>query len=408
MDILQALKFREFRLFWSGQLVSRIGDSALTTVIPVIAYDVFRSSPIAVGQILAMAAIFQVIVMPLNGVIVDKYPRIKLMIGLDVARFAMMVIGAIVVFENEQNIWFFTGLVIAYGVANSLFTVCYQAVQAQVLVPEVRRQGIGLSKVSSGVVSLIAPLLGTALYAASAGFTLLFNGLTYLVSLLSLRSLGAERSYERFGNNQSPAWKEAALLLRKPWLLRVVLVSAVFNAVSAGFISVVLPDYAANVLRMPATYYGASMSALMVGSIAAGYAVAKGTFARLSRADCYVLLGASGICIASVPLDSAFLAVLVMAFLGFFSSSFSALWSLVLQELIPGNLFGRVISLDMLGSLALWPVGLWAAGWATTAFGPKVSAIGLGLVATLVILIALGAGGWSGRFARDTFEVQGP
>jgi hypothetical protein len=48
-----------------------------------------------------------------------------------------------------------------------------------------------------------------------------------------------------------------------------------------------------------------------------------------------------------------------------------------LQELVPNEKLGRVVSIDNMGSFALLPIGFALAGWATEQFGaPAVFLVG--------------------------------
>ena len=53
------------------------------------------------------------------------------------------------------------------------------------------------------------------------------------------------------------------------------------------------------------------------------------------------------------------------------------IWIYTLQEMVPGELLGRVYSIDALGSFVLLPIGFSLSGWATDLFGaPTVFLIG--------------------------------
>jgi len=60
-----------------------------------------------------------------------------------------------------------------------------------------------------------------------------------------------------------------------------------------------------------------------------------------------------------------------------------------LQELVPGELLGRVSSIDYLGSFALLPVGFALAGWATDRIGPAAVFVIGGALTTALALSAL-------------------
>ncbi|MNO00569.1 hypothetical protein D3C81_2204890 [compost metagenome] len=48
---------------------------------------------------------------------------------------------------------------------------------------------------------------------------------------------------------------------------------------------------------------------------------------------------------------------------------FGLIWETSLQELVPQEAFGRVASLDMLGSFALLPIGYIVVGWLADVIG---------------------------------------
>jgi hypothetical protein len=68
----------------------------------------------------------------------------------------------------------------------------------------------------------------------------------------------------------------------------------------------------------------------------------------------------------------------VSMFIGGLSTSvFSLIWTHTLQEMVPGELLGRVYSIDALGSFVLLPIGFSIAGWATDLVGaPTVFLVG--------------------------------
>jgi MFS family permease len=62
---------------------------------------------------------------------------------------------------------------------------------------------------------------------------------------------------------------------------------------------------------------------------------------------------------------------------GLSTSVFALIWTHTLQDMVPGELLGRVYSIDALGAFVLLPIGFALAGWATDLFGaPTVFLIG--------------------------------
>lgn len=78
-----------------------------------------------------------------------------------------------------------------------------------------------------------------------------------------------------------------------------------------------------------------------------------------------------------------------MAIEGFGMMIFGLIWETSLQELVPEEAFGRVASLDMLGSFALLPLGYVVVGWLATVIGGEITIITLASLVILTIGIAL-------------------
>jgi DHA3 family tetracycline resistance protein-like MFS transporter len=70
-------------------------------------------------------------------------------------------------------------------------------------------------------------------------------------------------------------------------------------------------------------------------------------------------------------------------------SIFGVVWNTVMQELVPGEMLGRVSSIDWLGSFAFEPVGLGLAGVLADRFGPALVFVGGGVLMWVLSVLAL-------------------
>lgn len=68
---------------------------------------------------------------------------------------------------------------------------------------------------------------------------------------------------------------------------------------------------------------------------------------------------------------------------------FGLIWEISLQELVPEEKFGRVASLDMLGSFALLPVGYLVTGWLAKGGGEIFTLIMFSIIIVLISLIVM-------------------
>ena len=71
---------------------------------------------------------------------------------------------------------------------------------------------------------------------------------------------------------------------------------------------------------------------------------------------------------------------------------FGVLWITVMQELVPGDMLGRVTSIDILGAKCMAPVGYLLGGVLTDRTSPSWVFIAGGLLNLLLAVIALCVG----------------
>ncbi|WP_188691867.1 hypothetical protein [Pullulanibacillus camelliae] len=81
--------------------------------------------------------------------------------------------------------------------------------------------------------------------------------------------------------------------------------------------------------------------------------------------------------------------MMIIAIGGIGSFFFGLIWEISLQERVPKAAFGRVTSLDMLGSIALMPLGYLMTGWLADWMGGVQKALLLAIVMLIIIIGAL-------------------
>ncbi|MGZ4439653.1 MAG: MFS transporter [Gaiellaceae bacterium] len=82
---LSAFRSRDFRLLWGGQTVSFAGDTAFLVAIGWYVTTLTGSAG-SLGLVLALQSAALLTTLLIGGVIADRYPRRRLMIGSDLAR----------------------------------------------------------------------------------------------------------------------------------------------------------------------------------------------------------------------------------------------------------------------------------------------------------------------------------
>src|ERR1051325_9469470 len=183
--VFDAFRHRDFRLLWSGQLVSLIGDAAFFTALGWRAFTLVGSSRL--GIVFVARGIGLLTTLLIGGALADRIPRRTMMIASALAR--LVVVGVLAIFDASGYLTFELLLVLTFlnGLGDGFF---FPAVGG--IVPLVVEQAalpsanslIGVARWGSFVVG---PALAAGLYAAS-GSSLVFalDAASFVVSALLL------------------------------------------------------------------------------------------------------------------------------------------------------------------------------------------------------------------------------
>ena len=176
-----AFAYRDFRLVWSGQVLSSVGNWLLVLAVP---YYVFAltGSPLATGAAFIAEVLPALVLGPIAGVFVDRWERHRVMIAVDVVRAGCVL--ALVFVQDRDLLWLLYLAVFLENAAGQFYRPARQA-----MLPAIIGRGRALVSANSmnslgdGVVRFVGGSLGGVLY-AFIGFTgvVLVDAATYAVS----------------------------------------------------------------------------------------------------------------------------------------------------------------------------------------------------------------------------------
>src|SRR6185295_178590 len=178
---LQAFKSRDFRLLWTGQAISLLGDAAFIVALGWRTFTLTGSAR-SLGLVLTFQGVGTLSTVLLGGALADRYDRRTLMLVSDAARFA--VIGALAVVDGtgHLSIGFLVVIALFEGLATGFFTPALGG-----LIPlVVEEPGLGSANALIGLARqaslLIGPTFAGLMY-GFAGSTVVFgfNAFSYLI-----------------------------------------------------------------------------------------------------------------------------------------------------------------------------------------------------------------------------------
>jgi MFS family permease len=427
MNVLRSLKHRPFALLWAGQTASRLGDSLHHIAL---AWWVLEKtgSATAMGTVMVMRQIPLLLFLLVGGVVVDRFPRIRIMFLSDILSGSVIAFIAIFTWLDVLQIWHIYIASLVFGFVEAFFFPAYQAVIPQITPPDMLTSANSLNGLSQRAAGVIGPVIGAGLVAIG-GTPLAFalDSLSFFVSALFvlpiLRSglgvtvdkrgplklvetpaialdprLAVEAVPLKPKSTVKAAIRQGFADLRQgwnvvitiPWIWVTILVFGFLNIMEASPRAVAMPFLIKDDLGADVGLLGLFASVFSIGYVVG--AIWLGQYKRLRwRGPVgYISCILNGVVLllfawqAPIPVLIAGMFVYGLDF-----SIFAMIWNNTLQEMVPNEMLGRVYAIDSLGSWVLLPVGFALAGWATDLFGaPTVFLIG-GIGTIVITLIGL-------------------
>jgi predicted MFS family arabinose efflux permease len=357
-----ALAGREFRLLFLGRVVSMLGN----TLAPVaLAFAVLRltGSKTDLGIVLAARQVPQVIFLLFGGVLADRLPRHRVMLVSSLLSAASQGAVAVLLLAGDAQLWQLAALSAVNGSSSAFFFPASQGILPQTVRPSQLQEANALLRLGLNATAIVGPALGGAIVAvANPGWALAVDATTFLLGGLVIAAMrvpaGAREAAGNVFRELHDGWRE---FRARTWLWVIVLQFSLLNASQQAVRDVLGPVQAERHLG------GAGPYGLIVASAAAGF-VCGGVLMLRFRPE-RMLLVASVAILAEViqPILFGFPAPVAALMAGGFVTGlgievFGVLWDTTMQQQIPGEKLSRVYAYDMLGSIALVPVGLAVVG----------------------------------------------
>jgi MFS family permease len=398
MTLFKSLTVRSFALLWSGQQLSALGDSIYRVAL---AWWVLEKtgSATAMSTIFIFASAPMVVFLLIGGVTVDRYPRARVMLLSDVLRGLLIGIVAVLAFAHRLEVWHIYLVSLLFGIAGAFFGPAYRAIVPEILSRDLLPSANGLMSMSLQLADIAGPALG-ALVVSKSGSPTAFtiDSLSFVISILCLAPLvrlavSPQAPKER--KSVLHDFREGVEVVRKQsWLWITIVIASLGNITLSAPLAIALPFLVKNHLHGGVGALGLIYSTISAGSIVGTILgtmwLERTSGLRARGLFAYGLWIAGGLLIVVFGLPVNIYAVAPAAFL--IGAAFivpTLIFMTTLQELIPGKVLGRVMSIVTVGSVALVPVGSGLVGWATDHVGAPTIFILSGVLTALLAALAL-------------------
>ncbi len=365
--VLRALRYRNYRLFFGGQVISLVGTWITTTATN---WLVFRltGSALLLG-VVGFAGQFPAFVLgPFAGIIVDRHDRHRLLVVTQTISMLQSFALAALVFFNVVTIRWIICLSIVQGLVNAFDMPGRQAFLLTMVENKADLgNAIALNSSMVNLARLAGPsIAGAVIAAAGEGWCFLIDGVSYVAVIVALLRMIVPRtvpSGARRGNAVQQFKEGFAYAFGFTPIRSIVLLLALVSLVGVPY-SVLMPVFATRVfgggphllgLLMTASGCGALLGALWL----AGRRSVLGLGRVIPMAT--ALFGAGLIAFSLAPFVWLAVPCLVVAGFGFMVQMASS--NTVIQTIVDDEKRGRVMSFYMMAFLGTAPFGSLMAGW---------------------------------------------
>jgi MFS family permease len=386
---LQAFRSRDFRLVWSGQTVSLIGNAAFLVAVGWKTLEITGSAG-SLGIVLAAEGLAMLATLLIGGALADRYERRRLMIVSDLARMA--VVGALCVVDATGNLTFplLIAFAVGVGLGDGFFHPAFGGIVPLVVEQPNLASANAMIGISRQMSFMIGPALAAGLYGLTGSATVFaFDAATFAISLWLLwlsrpRAIEPEPGEGTFKEIVAGARYVASV----PWLWITIALAAVVLMLVMAPLQALMPQLIKDNFDRGVGSYGLIFTFQAAGMVLGTIIFGQTNPRRHRVVLTYVAWAVNDVCTILFALSHMYEVAVALVFVrGALIAYGIGIWETVLMELVPENRLSRVISLDFFGSLGLTPVGYALAAVLAGVFAPA-SIIVAGASIAMVLWLA--------------------
>ncbi len=354
-----ALKHRNFRLFLSGQAISLVGTWMQSLAQGWLVLKLTNSA-FYLALVQAMSSLPILFFSLLGGVVADRVDKRRLLLLTQALSLALALALGVMVSLGQVQLWHVLVIAGLLGVVNTFDVPGRQSFIIEMVGREDLMNGIALNSAVFNGARIIGPAIaGLLISAVGIAACFYINALSYVAIIIMLGMMRLDRPEEK--PKPRPVLKElheGLIYVRKtPVVLYFTLMVAITSLFAIPYIAL-MPIFARDILHIGAKGLGVLMGCAGVGALIGALSLA--TFGGSGRRGLTAFLAAFisslailGFSFSRVPL----LSYALLMVIGWGMITQLATVNTAIQQEVPDELRGRVMSLYVLVFLGFVPIG---------------------------------------------------
>ncbi|WP_315068163.1 MFS transporter [uncultured Clostridium sp.] len=384
-----ALKHKNFRYYWIGMCVSLIGTWMQNIAQPWLAYTLTNSpfllSLIGIAQFTPML-IFSLFA----GVVIDKFPKKKILLFTQSASLVITLILAILVWTGKVQYWHILIMATALGIVNTVDMPSRQSVIIELVGKEDLMNAIALNSMVFNLARIVGPAIaGIVMGYAGIAICFFVNAISFCAVVISLLFIKLNSVVKKSKDNARVLEEikdGLKYIYDKKILLYTTLILTIVGTFAPNF-NVLVPVFAKEILNQNEAGFGILMSFMGFGSFLGAMFITTLSKSGPKKFIVYVVPLIVGAALIITGYSNVYLLTgIFLAVTGFFFIAFTSSANSTLQLNSSNEYRGRVMSVYTLVFSGSTPVGNLYAGLFAEHFSARVGFAACGGIIILLMI----------------------
>ncbi len=388
-EYISVLKRRDFFLLWLGQGVSNIGSSVHSLAVIWLIAELTGSAK-SVSLFFMILTVPTIVIGPLAGVWVEKWPKKTVIVVTDLIRGALAL-----------GMAFTTDLTAIYGLSFlSVVTGLFFSPAIRTAIPRiVNKEDLITANALSSLTGQAARLLGPALGGLLTGFygvkmAFIINGVSFILSALSECFIHIPTGNKELAPRQAGSFRRDFLegwqYIREHSAVKFVIAFFALTGLPLGAVVVLKVMLLKEVLGFSAEQYGMIMTIEGMGLMLGTFFMGKWGRRWPEIAAMVLAVAGIGACYLALAFSPLFWLVALWVFsIGFLATITNIAYGTYLQKAVADDVRSRVFSFDIAIGEIFNLLSMGAGGFLGDAVGVAAVVAGCGAMSVVMCLISI-------------------
>lgn len=366
-----ALQYRNYRIWFTGQLLSLVGTWMQSTAQGYLVYELTKS-PVYLGYVGFAAGIPTWLFTLYGGLIADRMSRRTMLIITQTSMMLLAFILAFLVFLQIIQPWMIVVLALCLGIANAFDAPARVSFVAELVDHKDLTNAIALNSTMFNSATVVGPAIAGLAYASlGPAWCFTINGISFLAVIIALLLMRLPKSY--IDVKRTSAIRDIKEGFRNAIdnrTIRILIINMGFLSLFGLSLMTLLPAWSSDILNGNATTYGLLLSARGIGALVGALMIAslssrnvRGKLWMVGNLTMPVLMAAFAFA-RWIPLSTALIIIIGWSFMVQVNTS-----NAIVQTQVEDHMRGRVMSIYTLIFFGAMPLGALLVGYMADKIG---------------------------------------